>query len=159
MYYNSDIHHRHTIRLKGYDYSKSGFYFVTICTKNREMILGEIKDGKMLLSEYGIIAEEILEKTQRNLKNKIRIESYIIMPNHLHLIIELKYDNKIKLNQIIRKYKSLVSKYIRKNEIIEIWQRNYYEHIIRNEKELFVIREYIQNNPQRWEADSLYNIK
>ena len=98
MYYNLDTYHRRTIRLKGYDYSKSGFYFITICTKNREMIFGEIKDKKMILSKYGMIAEKIIERIQRNLKNKIRIDNYIIMPNHLHLIIELKYDNKIELN-------------------------------------------------------------
>ena len=89
MIYNPDIHHRKSIRLKGYDYSKSGLYFITICTYEGLNFLGKIEKGKMILNKYGKIAEEEILKTAEIRKN-IEIDGYCIMPNHIHMIIEIK---------------------------------------------------------------------
>ena len=93
MKYNSDIHHRKSIRLKDYDYSQSGAYFVTICAYNRECLLGKIVDGKMRLNEYGLIAQDEWKRTKVIRKN-IEIDEFIVMPNHMHGIIIIK-DNGI----------------------------------------------------------------
>ena len=89
MIYNPDIHHRKSIRLKGHDYSKSGLYFITICTYEGLNFLGKIEKGKMIFNEYGKIAEEEILKTAEIRKN-IEIDGYCIMPNHIHMIIEIK---------------------------------------------------------------------
>lgn len=151
MYYN-----RHTIRLKGYDYSKIGMYFITICTQDRSSIFGNIENGQVKLSKIGNIAENMLLKVQRKMKNTVEINEYVIMPNHIHFILEIKVNSKICLGNFLTHYKSLVTKSINKNYDINVWQRNYYEHIIRNEKEMYLIIEYIRNNPINWKKDSLH---
>ena len=93
MRYNPDIHHRKSIRLKGYDYSQSGLYFITICTYEGLNFLGKIENGEMILNEYGKIAEEEILKTAEIRKN-IEIDGYCIMPNHIHMIIEIKEEEK-----------------------------------------------------------------
>ncbi len=157
--YNLNYHNRYSIRLKEYNYAKSGMYFITICSHNREKIFGKIEDDIMNLSKYGLIAERTLQIIQKRLNKKILIPEYIIMPNHLHFIVQIKRDNIIKLKDLITTYKSIVTKNINKNEFIIVWQRNYYEHIIRNEKELFLIIKYIKNNPINWKQDSLNESK
>ena len=88
MKYNPDIHHRHSIRLKGYDYSKEGLYFITICTQNMEHIFGEIIDGKMILNNAGKMINKIYNELEKIFPN-IKLHEYIIMPNHFHCIIEI----------------------------------------------------------------------
>ncbi len=90
MNYNPAIHHRRSIRLKGYDYSQKGLYFITICTLNRSNHFGKISNGKMILNQYGIIAESEWERTPQIRKNII-LGEYIIMPNHFHAIIQIDY--------------------------------------------------------------------
>ncbi len=142
---------RHSIRLINYDYSQNGLYFITICTHEKQFLFGEIIDGKMQLNKLGNIAEDELKK----LKNKynLSIEHFIIMPNHIHFIL-IKNDNEMKLGNIVAFYKYETSKKINelnKEEFIKIWQRNYFERIIRTEQELNNIIEYIHNNPENWE--------
>ena len=158
MRYNPNKYHRKTVRLKEYDYTKEGMYFVTICIKNREYLLGEIIDADIILSEYGEIIKEELLKLSERFKD-IEIYSYVIMPNHIHSIIENLGNNKNRLGNVLKTFKSVTS--IRCNNInktrgISIWQRNYYEHIVRNEKELYKILEYIKYNPLNWNNDK-YN--
>lgn len=86
MYYNHQIHNRKSIRLKGYDYSQAGAYFVTICTKNRQCLFGEIVNGEMILNEYGIIAYDEWLKTPE-LRINVELDVFIVMPNHIHGII------------------------------------------------------------------------
>jgi REP element-mobilizing transposase RayT len=173
MQYNSDVHHRTSIRLQGYDYSQSGGYFITICTKDRECLFGEIKNGIMMLNEHGLIAQEEWVKTGKMRRNII-MDEFVIMPNHIHGIIVINssvgaYRNtplqskfqspSNNLEAIIRGYKSSVTTRINTNRQIQsqsIWQRNYYEHIVRNDEDLNRVREYIINNPQNWEKDDLY---
>lgn len=196
MKYNPDIHHRCSIRLKGYDYAKESTYFITICTQNRENIFGKVVNEIMILNENGII----VENTWYDLPNhnlNIVLDTFIIMPNHVHAIITIVgagskpapkpalkpapkpvQDDGAKnnraglepdraglepaptritpLSEIVRQLKTFSSKRIniqRNTEGLPVWQRNYYEHIIRSEDELNRIREYIKNNPANWHTD------
>jgi len=166
---NSNPHQRHSLRIKKYNYSLPGAYFITICTYRKENILGYIIDGKIELNILGKITEREWLKTFQIRKN-IQLDEYVIMPNHFHGIIKLTENkgvlqyaptNKFQspsqsIGSIVRGFKSAVTRGIKRLDypfLYSIWQRNYYEHIIRNERELNRIREYIQNNPLRWEYD------
>ena len=164
MKYNPDVHHRKSIRLKDYDYSKEGMYFVTICTKDRECILSEIVGAHICaqieLTQAGIIVEDCLYKLEE-MYTYVKLHNFVIMPNHIHMILEIDHSCRAQIcaptttktvGQIIRGLKAGTSKIIK----YSIWQRNYFEHIIRNEKELYKIIEYIKYNPLNWENDSNY---
>jgi putative transposase len=119
-----------SIRLKDYDYSQDGYYFVTICTNYHCAYLSDLQ-------------ENIKESIQKlNQIDGVTVDYFVVMPTHIHLIIVLT-DCKSSLGEIIRRFKASSSK----ETGIRLWQPNYYEHVIRNEKTLFKIREYIQNNP------------
>jgi REP element-mobilizing transposase RayT len=148
MLYNPNIHKRHSIRLKKYNYTKEGMYFITICVQNRECLLGKIIEGKMQLNYIGKIVEKELINIQAKFQH-LNIKIYQIMPNHIHIIVELEKENKITIGNIIRYFKGRVSSKTKK-----YWQRNYYEHIIRNEKEYYSIYNYIINNPLNWQKGS-----
>ena len=189
---NADVRARHAapqrkqIRLKGYDYSQSGWYFVTVCTFNRENIFGDIvgatlgSPAYMKLNEFGKIIESIWQSLPKH--HPVELDVFQIMPNHVHFIIHIFNTNrtrpygaggsrpapttKTKLGTVIGLFKSECSKQIhivgatrgspehtRGSPKIHIWQRNYYEQIIRNETDLHKIREYIQSNPLMWERD------
>ena len=167
---NFNKYHRHSLRIKKYNYSLPGAYFITICTYRKENILGYIIDGKIKLNVLGKITEREWLKTFQ-IRENIQSDKFIVMPNHFHGIIVLT-DNKKGVLQyaptnkfrspsqtigsIVRGFKSAVTREIKRLDypfLYSIWQRNYYEHIIRNERELNRIREYIQNNPLRWQYD------
>jgi len=178
MKYNPENQHRRSNRLRGYDYSQPGYYFVTLCTKNREYLFGEIKENQMILNEIGRIINRQWKELTFKYSN-INNSDFIIMPNHIHGVIELirrglinqtptlennenwilMKNPEITLGKIIRFFKAKSAFQIRsKSNIFQIWQRNYYEHIVRNENDLNQIREYIQNNPYNWKMDE-NNIK
>ena len=142
------MYKRHSIRLKKWDYKKEGLYFITICIKNRECLLGEIIEKQMKLNKAGEIVEKELLNIQRKYK-KANINIYQIMPNHIHMILEIEKRNATAIGNIIRYFKGRVFS----NSKI-YWQRNYYEHIIRNEKEYLAICNYIINNSIKWEENS-----
>ena len=157
--YNPKIHHRKSIRLKNYDYASDGAYFVTICAQNKEYMFGNVVDEKMILNP----AEEMIKKWLFELKNKfknIELDEYIIMPNHIHLIIFIM-NSAHGVPQIIQWFKTMTTnEYIRnvkqsnwKPFDKKLWQRNYYDRIIRNEKELDKIRKYVFENPLKWKLD------
>ena len=174
MKYNSDSHHRRSIRLKGYDYSNNGYYFITICSKNRECIFGNLIVGALLACAQDrielSIAGKIVDKHWNNIPNEyenIYLDEYIIMPNHIHGIVIIDKDNGAQassaptISQIMRSFKSKSGieylKHIKDNDLNlsgKLWQRNYYEHIIRDENELEQIRTYIVNNPIKWNEDN-----
>jgi REP element-mobilizing transposase RayT len=159
-------------RLNGYDYSQDGYYFVTICTKNREHFFGEIKNAEMQLNEYGEFAKKCWLEIPIHFSHVI-LDEFIIMPNHIHgiLIIEnknttnmvgnknfcsLPWQTKLSksLSSVIRGFKIGVTKFFREKNNYEFsWQKSFYDHIIRDEKALFKIREYIQNNPLKWKLE------
>jgi len=154
--YKPDLHHRRSIRLRDYDYANEGAYFVTICCKDRANYFGEIVNEKMILNEYGNIASDEWGKLQeRYLETKFDV--FQIMPDHIHGIIEINVGAVAQpIGRIVGAYKSLVFarclEISNENKCVlgKLWQRNYWEHIIRNETEYANITEYIRDNPVLW---------
>jgi len=211
--YNPNIHHRKSIRLKGYDYSQAGMYFITICCHRRGnpswLPFGEISDGQMQLNDAGMMVENEWLKLSERFKN-IQLHEYIVMPNHFHAILEIvgatlvvaqndgnarvgathvvaqnntgnqNNDDSQKgqpqgiaptdteknktIGEMIGAFQSIVTvEYIRGVKTLgwqpfnrKLWQRNYYEHIIRYEKSYNTISEYIINNPAKWTDDKFF---
>jgi REP element-mobilizing transposase RayT len=183
MTFDPDIHHRRSIRLKEYDYSGTGAYFVTLCTWQRECLFGEIclpvgagskpalesEQPSMIMNEFG----KMIEFTWHDLPNhtrNIRLDTFIIMPNHIHGIVVIEdraglvragyeragLEPAPTLSEIVRQFKTFSSRRINKqrdNPGCPVWQRNYHERVIRDEKELSAIRAYIENNPRKWDSD------
>jgi putative transposase len=184
MSYNPNKHHRRSIRLKGYDYSQAGLYFITICCKNKACLFGSITLGgenltpTMILNNAGKITEECWLDIPKHFPNVI-LHEHIIMPNHIHGIIELvveknvqPYDGKNNalyfgkstkyslavrcspsktIGSVIRGFKIGVTKWFHENTYIDtVWQTNYYDIIIRNEQSYQNISRYIINNPVKW---------
>ncbi|MCD6010196.1 MAG: hypothetical protein K0Q79_58 [Flavipsychrobacter sp.] len=206
--YNPQIHHRWSIRLQGYDYSKPGLYFITICSNNREHRFGYITGASirsevnsapmmMILNGFGQIAHDEWADLPNRFPN-IELGEFVIMPNHMHGIISIiditTNDERpvYTIGNIVGAYKSLVAKkclelHLQKSNNVgvgftptlnntdkydasiragvnpapttmgKIWQRNYYEHIIRNEESHNKIADYIANNPTNWHEDKFYS--
>ncbi len=156
-----DIQQRHSIRLKGYDYSQTGYYFVTICTRNRECILGHVVDGEMQLSKIGQLVQIVWNDLLKRFGN-LELDKFTVMPNHIHGIITIVEaglalpKEGIRLMDVVRAFKSIsainVNRFLSRVGV-PLWQRNYYEHIIRNEESLNRVRKYIETNSLRWELD------
>lgn len=145
------LHLRKRIHLKNYDYSKEGLYFITLCIKKRLDLLGKIKGINYIeLTQEGILAEKYL-KNMEQIYYPVTIDEYIIMPNYIHIIIHINNSNNISISRIIKQYKMYVSKKIG----YSIWQKSFYDHIIRHEKEYHIIK-YIKNNILNWKNDTYY---
>lgn len=182
MHFDPSIHHRRSIRLKGYDYSREGLYFITLCTQNRVCLFGEIVESQMILNDIGQIANECWLEIPKHFPHA-KLHDYVIMPNHVHGIIELEQiegaENVLPLQKshnefqkmiprsigsIVKGYKIGVTKMIHKKMVEadnflplqHVWQRNYYETIIRDKTAYHNISDYIQNNPAKWNTDKLY---
>jgi len=170
MIHHPDKYHRQSIRLKNYDYTQAGAYFVTICTHKRECVLGDVVNGEMRLNELGQVVEMEWLKTAE-IRDNVELDEFVVMPNHIHGIIVITEScvgatsrsplrngpAPKSIGAIVAGFKSAATKRI--NELCGIprapvWQRNYYEHVIRNEDDLNEIREYILSNPVKWELDS-----
>ena len=190
--YNPDIHHRRSIRLKGYNYSQAGLYFITLCVVDRTCMFGNVVEGKMQLNDIGQLVEQEWLNTINIRHDDVRLHNYIVMPNHFHAIIEIRRGeshspqshspqshssqphssqttnggniNENKLPQqmkspsktigaIVRGFKGAVSRQLG----YSVWQRNYYEHIIRTDTSYKNISDYIENNPTKWQSDKLYS--
>lgn len=206
--YNPHIHHRKSIRLKGYDYSQAGLYFITICVQNRECLFGEIINGEMNLNDAGMMVETEWLKLPKRFKN-ITLHEFVVMPNHFHAILEIvgatlvvaqnETNNDVDQNNgatqtqigqpqgiaptdttteiatdiknktigdMVGAFQSIVTvRYIRGVKYLgwqpfngKLWQRNYYERIIRNQQSYQTISEYIKNNPAKWNGDKFYTL-
>ncbi len=164
MKFDPKIHHRHSIRLQGYDYSQSGAYYVTIVTHGRECVFGEIVNGKMILNQFGQIAQRAWFDLPKHYSH-IVLGAFCIMPNHVHaviILIDVVAINRHPLSEIVRAFKSFSARRInelRKTQGIPVWQRNYYEHIIRNDDEHNRIHLYIEANIDNWSTDDENPIK
>jgi REP element-mobilizing transposase RayT len=162
MTYDPNRHHRRSIRLKGYDYSQAGAYYVTICTHNHEPLFAPAPVGQMTTHWWDEIANKF-ESTS--------LDAFVVMPNHIHGIILLHEQpassEPVPLGQVIQWFKTMsTNAYIRGVKELgwkaftgRVWQRNYYEHIIRNERALHAIRLYIEANPENWEGDQYHLTK
>ncbi|MEW6595762.1 MAG: transposase [Thermodesulfobacteriota bacterium] len=190
MKYDPVIHHRRSIRLQGYDYSRAGAYFVTICTQERQCLFGKIVDGEMRLNDLGRVVADSWEWLARQYDHA-ELDEWVIMPNHMHGIIVITDDcrggscrgrscrggsckggsckggsrtaptmaQRKPVGRLIGAFKTVSTKRInelRQTPGVKLWQRNYWEHIVRDEPELQRIRQYIHNNPSQWEMDTLH---
>lgn len=166
MAYNPDLHHRRSVRLKGYDYRQGGAYFVTICVHNRECLLGTVTDGTVDLNPFGEAVEAAWQWLAEQY-SYISLDAWIVMHNHFHAIIQISDDPNVgashetplrkPLGQLMGAFKTVSTKHVnhlRNTPGLVLWQRNYYERVIRDETELNAIREYILNNPLGWITDS-----
>ncbi len=189
MTFDPEKHHRRSIRLRGYDYSQAGAYFVTICAQDHATLFGRVREGKAVLNDPGRMVVSWWEKLAANFPS-CKADAFVVMPNHIHGIIvirddpamdgreggehmrgrrgggahmgaPLRADARPALGRIVQWFKTMsTNAYIRGVDehgwepyADRLWQRNYYEHIIRDEEDLSRIREYIENNPRAWEDD------
>ncbi|PNU19082.1 transposase [Geothermobacter hydrogeniphilus] len=183
--FNAEIHHRRSIRLRNYDYSSAGAYFVTICTFERKCLFGEIANGDVRLNRAGLCVGTIWNSLPERFPD-VEVDAFVVMPNHIHGVIvinektqgmeddvgaihelPLRDDNTMrKSHRLARRTMTLpkVVGYLKMNSAkrinqwrdnpgVPVWQRNYYERIIRDDRELDGIRRYIADNPVRWEED------
>ena len=191
MRYDPEKHHRRSIRLKGYDYTQAGAYFVTICTHERECLFGEVINGQVRLSRWGeIVYEEWFRTAELRPYVRLYPDEFVVMPNHVHGIIWIvettdsttagtgtaapcpnnppcpnpkteQFARPVSgsIPTIVRAFKAATTKRIneqRNTPGAPVWQRNYYEHVIRNDKALRRIRTYILANPDNWVRDPEY---
>lgn len=172
MKYDGEIHHRRSIRLSGYDYAQSGAYFVTICTQNRACLFGSVTGGKVRLNDAGRIIQSMWSELPGRF-SQVDADRFVVMPNHIHGIFVVgaqfiapsssgmvedaargAMNHAPTVGEIIRTYKAVSTRMIRSTISVDFrWQRNYYEHIVRNEESLNRIRQYIVDNPIRWDSD------
>lgn len=147
---------RKQIRLKTYNYGQNGYYFITICTKNRQELFCQKKsklkdDNTFELSEIGKIVEDSIKNIEAVYK-EVKADDYVIMPNHIHLVLSVERDADISVSKIIQQTKSWVTKKVG----FPIWQKSFYDHVIRNEQDYYEIVNYIQMNPLKWENDKYF---
>lgn len=158
---------RKKIRLPDYDYTKPGAYFITVCTQNNECLFGEIVKDVVRLNRYGRIVSEEWKKTSQ-IRTFVELDEFIVMTDHFHGIVIIKEPGTARraptverfgkpvagsLSTILRGFKSAVTKRInvlRSTPGEAVWQRGYYEHVIRRNEKIKLVREYIANNPLRW---------
>jgi putative transposase len=185
MQYDRKKHHRRSIRLPDHDYTSPGAYFVTIRTHQGKLLFGEVVDGEMRLTEWGQLVSDCWLQIPEHFAH-VKLDTWVVMPNHLHGILVIinpvvgaqhaaplppaplppaplpSRRTNIQsgsLGAIVRSFKSAVTRRINRmwgTPGTPVWQRNYYEHIIRNDAALERIREYIQHNPARWSEDRLH---
>jgi len=168
MTFNPDIHHRRSIRFRDYDYSNAGAYFVTICTFQRECLFGEVQGGNFVSNEAGEIVTDIwMDLTKRF--SSLSLDEFVVMPNHFHGILLFAdafgscatskpgaASGAPTLGTVLRAFKSLSAIAVNKTigrQGVSLWQRNYYERVIRDEQELDVLRQYVAANPSQGEKD------
>ncbi len=193
MKYDPRIHNRRSIRLPHYNYDRPGWYFLTLCTHQRQCLFGEIIDGQMKLNIYGeIVAEEWMRSPE--IRQEIALDAWVVMPNHFHGLVEIievepnnagindhpvgangrspllllphrsplrdRFRMKPRsISSFVSGFKSAVTcriNTLRQSPKFPVWQRNYYEHIVRNDRDLERLRDYIVANPYIWHQDQLH---
>jgi len=177
MPYDPAVHHRRSIRPRGYDYAQNGAYFVTVCTHAHACLFGAVENGAVSLSALGAVIERLWEKLAVPAAG-VFLDEFVVMPNHFHGIIVIGRtaspskvaDPRVaavrsaalsgtvpgSFPAIVQTFKSVSTRRAHGmglNAALLLWQRNYYEHVIRDEPELTRIRHYIVENPMRWELD------
>lgn len=178
MTYDPARHHRRSIRLRGYDYRQPGAYFLTICTQDRDCVFGEVANREITLSDAGQMVETIWRELPQNYPG-VQVDAFVVMPNHVHGIIILVGAGAsacpddpglgrpqgvaptMSLPDVVHRFKSLTTARYRQGVLQDgwspfrhrLWQRNYYEHVIRSEEELNRVRQYIIDNPAHWAED------
>jgi putative transposase len=157
------MHHRHSIRLPGYDYAQGGAYYITLCTSQRAHLFGHIADVRMALNDLGHAAEQEWLHTP-HIRPNVGLDAFVVMPDHFHVVVMITERAEVAaasgfrspshtLGAIMRGFKAAVTRHANtlwgtSGQIV--WQRNYYEHIVRDDADLDRIRRYIAANPMRW---------
>jgi REP element-mobilizing transposase RayT len=165
---NRDRHHRRSLRLAAYNYAAPGAYFITLCSWKRASLFGEIVGGEMQVNEFGRVTSACWGAIPRHF-DAVTVDAFVVMPNHVHGVVFIGGQDHLiandqqfgrpaagSLSTIVRSFKSAVTKRVnelRNTPALPVWQRNYYEHVIRNDDELTRIREYVAPNPLAWELD------
>lgn len=141
-------------RLKGFDYSGPGKYFITIVTRNRECFFGDVVNDEMILNGFGKIADKFWKEIPKHFPYA-NLDKHIVMPNHLHgiIILDASTEKRQPIGVIINQFKRACTIEIREFNINFGWHPRFHDHIIRNEKSLNNIRQYIINNPLNWKSD------
>ncbi len=172
MRYNPANYHRQSGRLPGHDYSSKGLYFVTVCVKDRACLFGMINQDAMILNKLSHKVQECWQAIPVHFPH-VLLHDFVVMPNHVHGIIEICDNSRwpvntqytgnqfrspsLTLGSMIRGFKAGVTKWARQNTINhQVWQRGYYDHIIRNRYTYFKIVDYINRNPERWRDDMFF---
>ena len=159
---------RKPTRLQEYDYSQSGYYFVTICAKDKQNLFGEIVGGgaldapQMKLSAIGELVNKYIQST--NQIPEITVDKYVIMPNHIHLILNIENGtskapsptHSTPANQLIPHAISTLKRFVNRDAKLNVFQRSFHDHIIRNEADYRRIWNYIDTNPAKWNEDCFY---
>ncbi|MDD5088399.1 MAG: transposase [bacterium] len=173
----TDYPQRKRLRLSDYDYSRAGGYFITVCTKDKQSLLGNIESGTSILSDWGKIAQQVWRALPETYP-RVELDEFVVMPNHIHAILFLQDEPSniapsvsssrgglseaqpdrasASLSEIIRHFKTTSAKAVnraRRTPGHPVWQRGFHEHVIRNEEDLFNTRQYIRQNPLKWELD------
>ena len=144
---------RKSPRLKGYDYGEAGYYFVTICSYERRCIFGKVEDTAFIPSQVGQIASECWRLIPQYFP-LIRLDQFVLMPNHLHGIIQITDSKAYTLSTIIGVYKAAVTRSVKQGACsLPVWQRSFYDRIIRSERALLALRQYIEDNPTQWHVE------
>jgi putative transposase len=160
---------RKNLRLRGYDYSRPGVYFITICTTKHRSLFGDVRGGQIICNDAGNAVAEIWANLPQRFPI-VALDSFVVMPNHVHGVVVFNNPGikqnlgaassapttLVALGRVVRAFKSETA--IRVNAILKtsghpVWQRNYFEHIVRSGRDLDEIRQYIHDNPTRWESD------
>ncbi|WP_205737060.1 transposase [Acetobacterium paludosum] len=152
-----ELQKRKRIRLEKYNYIQNGYYFITICTNDRKQVLCDKdciiieEDNSFVLSEIGDIVLMSIGNIEKSYSG-VNIENYVIMPNHIHLLISINKNAETSISKIIQQTKGLVTR----KAGFPVWQKSFYDHIIRNENDYYEIVRYIQMNPLKWQNDRYY---
>jgi REP element-mobilizing transposase RayT len=154
--------HRRSIRLRGWDYSSRGIYFVTICAEKKVCLFGQVVDNEMKVNEVGRIVDKVWNSIPDRFPN-VQMDSFVVMPNHVHGVIAIMSDGRQgaassapTIGRIMRAFKSISAIEVNKasgRKGNAVWQRNYYEHIVRGGDDLDRVRRYIIENPRHWGED------
>jgi REP element-mobilizing transposase RayT len=147
-------------RLENYDYSQPGYYFVTVCTEDRKLLLGTVTksdaahSSEVILSHAGVVTAEAIQ-AMSNVYQNVTVEKYVIMPNHFHMILSFHESEQPlpDLSRVVQQTKRRVSKILG----MSIWQSHYFDRVIRGEADYRAVWEYIDNNPTKWSLDKYYN--
>ena len=140
---------RKPLRLREYDYSSCGPYFATACTHGRACLLGEVVDDTVVLTSIGQAARNCLVAIPEHHRGSA-VDAYVVMPNHVHMVVVIDDSQRTALGTIVGTFKAAVARSVKRPGL---WQRGYYEHVVRDEVDLERIREYVATNPARWSSD------
>ncbi len=169
--FDGEIHDRRSIRLKGYDYFQAGAYFVTICTHGRIPLLGQISGEEVSLTPAGLMISTTWHEIPAHYRG-VDVDAFVVMPNHVHGIIVIQdlgrpqgvATTALSLGDVVHRFKTMTTR--RYSEGVHrsgwsrfderLWQRNYFERVVRDDGELNMIRQYILSNPAKWEEDQEY---